>query len=295
MRKDRLLVVLCLSIYLVACGNSAGESQTSSAESEASQLEPQSTEDVESESMESETPATDILDNETEETESSEEITYTYTEMSTVMYTTSALNVRDLPCVDGEKLGVLSKGQEVQVIAQCQETGWYRIAYGTMQGYVSNKYLTTIKPEDDKKPESEETEEKEPAEEIPEDTQDKVDNYIYYPVRDDLSSVGVYGNIEVAEDNKVKINSLIRKYGKRVSFKLVPIDGTACISYNSSGEYFAASTIKAAYLLYCYQMMDQGNGSLDETMVYTSEYYWDGTGDMQYSPEGTVYTLKEIM
>ena len=73
------------------------------------------------------------------------------------MYAKSSVNVRDLPSSDGEKLGKLSEGAEVKVTGQCNETKWYRIEYDGKVGYVSNKYLTTEKPEE------EETEEYLPA------------------------------------------------------------------------------------------------------------------------------------
>ncbi len=73
---------------------------------------------------------------------------YTYTEMGeTIYYAVNAVNVRTQPSTDGTKVTSLVKGEAVKVVAQCNETGWYRIqdeAGGI--GYVSNKYLSTEKP-----------------------------------------------------------------------------------------------------------------------------------------------------
>ncbi|MBQ8626230.1 MAG: SH3 domain-containing protein [Agathobacter sp.] len=77
----------------------------------------------------------------------SETPTYTYTDLNQTMYVISSVNVRDLPAKEGNSLGILSDDQEVTVTGQCNETGWYRITYGSKVGYVSNKYLTTEKPE----------------------------------------------------------------------------------------------------------------------------------------------------
>ena len=71
---------------------------------------------------------------------------YTITKMDEMMYTTAAVNVRDLPSTDGEKLGGLAKVQEVQVTGQCKETNWYRIQYEDGAGYVSNDYLVREMP-----------------------------------------------------------------------------------------------------------------------------------------------------
>ena len=66
---------------------------------------------------------------------------YTYSDLSKTMYAKSTVNVRSLPSTSGSKLGSLSKNQEVAVTGQCNETGWYRIAYNGSEGFVSDKYL----------------------------------------------------------------------------------------------------------------------------------------------------------
>lgn len=67
---------------------------------------------------------------------------YTYADLSKTMYAKSTVNVRSLPSTSGNRLGSLSKNQEVAVTGQCNETGWYRISYNSGEGFVSNKYLT---------------------------------------------------------------------------------------------------------------------------------------------------------
>lgn len=67
---------------------------------------------------------------------------YTYSEVSKTMYAKNTVNVRSLPSTSGNKLGSLSKNQEVAVTGQCNETGWYRISFNGGEGFVSNKYLT---------------------------------------------------------------------------------------------------------------------------------------------------------
>lgn len=118
------------------------------------ELESTEAETVESESTESELESTEV--NETEatvvesettviESEASpkaETISYTFTDMNTTMYAKSSVNVRNLPSVDGSRLGSLTQNQAVTVTGQCNETGWYRITYNNGEAYVSNKYLS---------------------------------------------------------------------------------------------------------------------------------------------------------
>lgn len=81
--------------------------------------------------------ATDVSGNTTPEPE----MTYTFKDMANLMYAKQAVNVRNLPSTDGERIGSLAENQQVKVIGQCIETGWYRIYYNNVIAYVSNNYL----------------------------------------------------------------------------------------------------------------------------------------------------------
>lgn len=70
---------------------------------------------------------------------------YSYTDLSQTLYAQSTVNVRDLPEQSGAKLGSLSTNQEVTVLGQCNETGWYKISYNGGEGFVSNSYLGSEK------------------------------------------------------------------------------------------------------------------------------------------------------
>ncbi len=71
---------------------------------------------------------------------------YTINEMSSTMYAKSAVNVRNQPSTDGEKVGRLSYGQEITVTGQCEETGWYQIDLNGEKAFVSNSYIIAEKP-----------------------------------------------------------------------------------------------------------------------------------------------------
>lgn len=70
---------------------------------------------------------------------------YSYTDLSQTLYAQSTVNVRDLPEQSGAKLGSLSTNQEVTVLGQCNETGWYKISYNGGEAYVSDSYLGSEK------------------------------------------------------------------------------------------------------------------------------------------------------
>ena len=71
---------------------------------------------------------------------------YTYSELNQTMYAKSAVNVRDLPSTDGKKIGSLKASQEIVVTGKCDQTGWYRFDWNNTIGYVSDKYIVSVKP-----------------------------------------------------------------------------------------------------------------------------------------------------
>lgn len=165
--KKRLLLTaiatMMVATLLTGCGNTEQtdveptentevESIVESTESTETEIveETESTEVVESnesETVETETPASEKPESEVvETTPEPEKPAYTYTDMDKTMYAKSSVNVRSLPSTDGEKLGGLSKAQEVHVTGQCNETSWYRIDYNGGVAYVSNSYLVNEKP-----------------------------------------------------------------------------------------------------------------------------------------------------
>ncbi len=91
-------------------------------------------------------------------TDEGSKLSYTYTDLTATKYVKSSVNVRSLPCTDGEKMGGLSTGNEVTVTGQCNETGWYRINYNGSTAYVSNSYLIDNKPVETKPVETQQIE-----------------------------------------------------------------------------------------------------------------------------------------
>ena len=71
---------------------------------------------------------------------------YTCTEMTQTMYAKSAVNVRNLPGTDGNKIGSLKASEEITVTGKCDQTGWYRFDLNGTTAYVSDKYIVSEKP-----------------------------------------------------------------------------------------------------------------------------------------------------
>jgi len=76
---------------------------------------------------------------------------------------------------------------------------------------------------------------------------------------------------------------------------IVSADHEKALSYNTEERLFCACTVKAAYCLYaCLEIEKQGI-SLDTPLTYLASHYESGTGDMQYSPVGTVFSLEKTL
>ena len=165
--KKRLLGLLLGVMLISVCVGCGAEStateptETTTAESTTEQKEeatatpeettaptPEATEEPSEETTaETEPETTEATPEPTAEPEPTEEptpepkATYTYTDMSVIMYAQQTVNVRDLPDTTGNKVGSLSTNDEIAISGQCNETDWYQFEYNGKVAYVSNKYV----------------------------------------------------------------------------------------------------------------------------------------------------------
>ena len=63
-----------------------------------------------------------------------------------VMYATSSVNIRELPSVNYNKIGLLSYGDSIDVDGKCSN-GWYRVLYNGGYAYISGNYLAVKEPD----------------------------------------------------------------------------------------------------------------------------------------------------
>ncbi len=105
---------------------------------------------------------------------------------------------------------------------------------------------------------------------------------------------GTLQDVQYAE----KINELqqiLNSHKYNISLSVYAVDGTKGLDYNTETGIFGACTVKAAYTLYACKQMENGNGSLQTELTYEQKHYEPGTGDMQYSPFGTVFTMETAL
>ena len=92
-----------------------------------------------------------------------------------------------------------------------------------------------------------------------------------------------------------RLEDVLNNFKYDISLSVVSLDNQKALCYNTEAEIFGACTVKAAYTLYCLKQMEKGVGSLDTKIAYEKKHYEPGTGDMQYSAFGTVFTMDTII
>lgn len=134
-----IAVLLVLAMSITACGSINNQDNS---EMYSEQNDVNSSEDIgKIENSEN----TEIINN-SEDTEGAEATENVMEETEIKLYAQTNVNVRSLPSTDGEKLGTLSKNQEVIALGEAVD-GWQKIRYKDGTAYVSAQYLSKVKVE----------------------------------------------------------------------------------------------------------------------------------------------------
>lgn len=94
---------------------------------------------------------------------------------------------------------------------------------------------------------------------------------------------------------KNELENLFNENNLNFAFKYKDIYTGFSLSYNSSQDIFAASTVKAPEALYIYKKAEEGNINLDEYLTYTSNFYTEGTGVLKDTPPDKDYSIHELV
>ena len=116
----------------------------------------------------------------------------------------------------------------------------------------------------------------------------------------DLPSTGrgelvAQGAFNPNDERLTVLKEKLDAYPKNIGMVIYSCDGSKALSYNSTGEFFSACTIKMAFMYYVSQQLEQGNGSLDEVMTYLPSHYHTGSGDIKYQSMYTDYTIRDLI
>jgi beta-lactamase class A len=95
------------------------------------------------------------------------------------------------------------------------------------------------------------------------------------------------------------IESLLSEQSGRYAVYYINLENGETIAYQATDPMTPASTIKVPFNTYLYMKVAEGAFSMDDIMTYNSAAYPDGdyqsgSGTVQYSSNGTEYTLAEL-
>ena len=94
---------------------------------------------------------------------------------------------------------------------------------------------------------------------------------------------------------KNELENLFNENNLNFAFKYKDIYTGFSLSYNSSQDIFAASTVKAPEAIYIYEEAEKNNINLNETLTYTSNFYTKGTGVLKDTPPDKDYSIHELV
>lgn len=154
-----LLIMTSLVFSLVACGNNKGKDEkeisTKIESTEEIIQEDESSFEIEDTTEISEEVIDDVTDENTSEQDkvlsadqedTSAKPDYTISEVNETLYATTAVNVRNYPGVEGDKIGSLEYSQSITRTG-IVDNGWSQIDYNGSIAFVKSDYLTPEKPQ----------------------------------------------------------------------------------------------------------------------------------------------------
>mgnify|MGYP001099902511 CR=1 FL=1 len=95
-------------------------------------------------------------------------------------------------------------------------------------------------------------------------------------------------------DLLIKLQQYISTRPGDISVYVKDLASGETLDLNSDKVVVAASTIKMPLILYVYEQAALGNIDLETKLIYTPEYFAQGTGILQGEPFGKQYSIREL-
>ena len=131
----------------------------------------------------------------------------------------------------------------------------------------------------------------------PSDTESKLPSAVAPQTQTTGKKIVVSGALQDNQytEKTAELQQILNSHKYNISLSVYAVDGSKGLDYNTETGIFGACTVKAAYTLYACKQMESGNGNLQTQMTYEQKHYEPGTGDMQYSPFGTVFLMETAL
>jgi len=92
-----------------------------------------------------------------------------------------------------------------------------------------------------------------------------------------------------------KLKALFDENEQHYSFYYQDLFSGFTVSYNEDAPIFTASSIKAPAMIYLYEKASKGEIDLNESLVYTGQFYSEGSGVLKSKEINTTYTIRELI
>lgn len=164
------------------------------------------------------------------------------------------------------------------------------LSYNLVKKMINNlNYQKQIEKLDDKLKEDYENYQNDPNNNLKYDKSaiDKFTDCIKNPLDQKEYSTKLTNNIN-------KLNNLFKYDSDAFAFSYEDISSGFNLSYNSKNSLFAASTVKAAVVIYAYDLAKQNKINLEDEVTYLAKYYLGGTGVIKNDKVGSKYTVRYL-
>lgn len=154
-RMVTILLLCCLVMTLIGCTNRNVNSKNESNTNNSSQTE-EKVEDKddtllqetqikdEQQDVKQQDEVDQIMAQDSKEENETIPSEITFTTVEETAYATANVNVRTLPSIESESLGILGRNAKVQRIGTSSQ--WSKVLYEEIEGYIATRYLTTEEP-----------------------------------------------------------------------------------------------------------------------------------------------------
>lgn len=96
-------------------------------------------------------------------------------------------------------------------------------------------------------------------------------------------------------EERLYVDELIRSYPGLFSVYYKDLQSGESYLYEAYTLYYPASLVKVPYALYLLSLADEGQCDLDAVLTLQERQKQKGTGDLKNAPEGSQYTVRELI
>ncbi|HIU35330.1 MAG TPA: serine hydrolase [Candidatus Fimenecus excrementigallinarum] len=91
------------------------------------------------------------------------------------------------------------------------------------------------------------------------------------------------------------LDALVEPYGKKAAVSYRRLSDNALYLYNPDTKFHIASLVKAPYCMWLLDRAAEGDVDLQETLTLRAANKRTGAGTFQYAPDGTTYSVSEVI